>query len=75
MKRSFAKIMPVLKVTGSEFVRENLTNWMKQCICGTQKAISGALIQEEALSMKENMIETNPELDGFHASNGVTSVL
>ena len=36
---------------------------------------TGALIQEEALSMKEKMIETNPELDGFHASNRVTSVL
>ena len=31
---------------------------------------TGALIREEALLMKEKMIETNPELDGFHASNG-----
>ena len=31
---------------------------------------TGVLIQEEALLMKEKMIETNPELDGFHASNG-----
>ena len=26
MKRTFAKTMPVLKVTGSKFVRENFTN-------------------------------------------------
>ena len=27
------------KVTESEFIRENLTNRMKQCICGTQNAV------------------------------------
>ena len=36
MKRSFAKTMPVLNVTGSEFIKENFTNWMKQCTCGKQ---------------------------------------
>ena len=38
--------------------------------CATNLYPTEALIQEEALLMKERMIETNPELDGFHASNG-----
>ena len=31
---------------------------------------TGAFIQEEALLMKEKMIEINTELTEFHASNG-----
>ena len=31
---------------------------------------TGAFKQEEALLMKEKMIKTNRELDGFHCSNG-----
>ena len=38
--------------------------------CAANLYPTGTLIQEEALLMKEKMIETIPELDRFHASNG-----
>ena len=43
--------------------------WYTKC-CAGNLYLTGALIQEEALLMKKKVIETNPELDGFHASNG-----
>ena len=48
---------------------------MKQCIFGTQNAVQTICIllvlsYKEALLMKKKMIETNPQLDGFHASEG-----
>ena len=44
MKTSFAKTMLVLKVTGSEFVGENFTNCMKQCICSIENAVKAICI-------------------------------
>ena len=45
---------------------------MKQCICGRKNLYTtGALIQEEALQMKERMVEGVREFDGLHASNGL----
>ena len=38
--------------------------------CAANLYHAGALVQEEAFLMKEKMTETNPELDGLHASNG-----
>ena len=49
---------------------------MDQCICGTRNAAqknlypTGALIQKETLLMKEKIIKSKPELDGFHAFKG-----
>ena len=43
--------------------------WYTKC-CVANLYPTGTLIQEEAFLMKEEMIETNPVLDGFHASNG-----
>ena len=43
--------------------------WYTKC-CAADLYPTGALIQEEALLIKEKIIETNPELDRFHASNG-----
>ena len=43
--------------------------WYTKC-CAVNLYPTGGLIQKEALLIKEKMIETNPELDGFYASNG-----
>ena len=42
--------------------------WYIKC-CTSSLYPTRGLIQEEALLMKEKMIETNPELDEFRASN------
>ena len=42
--------------------------WSKKC-CASYLYHIGALIQEEALLKAEKIIETNPELNGFHVSN------
>ena len=49
-------------------LNEAMYLWNTKC-CVANLHPTGALIQEEALLMKEKMIKTNPELDGFHASN------
>ena len=41
--------------------------WHTKC-CAANLYATGALIQEEALLIKEKVTETNPKLDGFHAS-------
>ena len=43
--------------------------WLKQC-CAVNLYPISALIQEEALQIKERMVEAAPELDGFLSSNG-----
>ena len=43
--------------------------WYTKC-CAANLYPTEALIQEEALQMKERMVEAVPELDRFHASNG-----
>ena len=43
--------------------------WYTKC-CAASLYPTGALIQEEALLMKEKMVGTNSELDGFHACKG-----
>ena len=50
-------------------MNEAMYLWYTKC-CAADLYPTGALIQEEALLIKEKIIETNPELDGFHASNG-----
>ena len=50
-------------------LNEAMYLWYTKC-CAANLYPTVALIREEALLMKEKMIETNPELDGFHASNG-----
>ena len=49
-------------------LNEAMYLWNTKC-CAANLYVTGALIQEEALLKKEKVIETNPELDGFHASN------
>ena len=49
-------------------LNEEMYLWYTKC-CAANLHPTGALIQEEALLMKEKMIKTNPEFDGFH-SNG-----
>ena len=48
-------------------LNEAMCLWYTKC-CAANLYPTGALIQEETLLMKEKMIETNPELDAFHAS-------
>ena len=43
--------------------------WYTKC-CAANLYPTGALKQEEAILIKEKMIETNPELDRSHAFNG-----
>ena len=50
-------------------LNEAMYLWYTKC-CAANLYPTGALIQEEALLMKEKMIETNPQLDGFHVSKG-----
>ena len=50
-------------------LNEAMYLWYTKC-CADNFYLTGALIQEEALLIKEKMIETNPELDGFNSSNG-----
>ena len=50
-------------------MNEAMYLWYTKC-CAPNLYTAEALIQEEALLMKEKMIETNPELDGSHTSNG-----
>ena len=50
-------------------LNEAMYLWYIKC-CAANLYPTGALIKEEALLMKEKMIESNPELDRFHASNG-----
>ena len=52
MKRSFAKNMPVFKITESKFVRGNFTNSMKECICGTQNVVQPICIPQVLLYKK-----------------------
>ena len=49
-------------------LNEAMHLWYTKC-CAANLYPNGALIQEEALLMKDEMIKTNSELDGFHASN------
>ena len=35
----------------------------------SQSVSHGTLIKDEALQMKERMVEAVPDLDGFHVSN------
>ena len=49
-------------------LNEAMYLWNTKC-CAANLYVTGALIQEEALLKKEKVIETNPELDEFHASN------
>ena len=50
-------------------LNEAMYLWYIKC-CAANMYPTGALIKEKALLMKEKMIESNPELDRFHASNG-----
>ena len=43
--------------------------WYTKC-CAPNLYPTGGLIQEETLLMKEKIIKTKPDRDGFHASNG-----
>ena len=49
-------------------LNEAIYLWYTKC-CAANLYPTGGLMQEEALLIKEKMIGTNPELDGFHASN------
>ena len=49
-------------------LNEAMHLWYTKC-CAANLYPNGALIQEEALLMKDKMIKTNSELDGFHTSN------
>ena len=75
MKRSFTKIVSFegnrKQIRQGKFhkLNEAMYLWYTKC-CAANLYPAQAFIQEEALLMKEKMIETNPELDGFHASNG-----
>ena len=50
-------------------LNEAMYFWYIKC-CAANMYPTGALIKEKALLMKEKTIESNPELDKFHASNG-----